>query len=169
MATASAQRQNQPTLRGQAQLNDRCKPEFESPRRYQLSPSRDGKFRRGSRRMMGIASPLSVLALLCEPEPPSKKDEYRIPTDFDYRQNRIKIPLAAYKQKNHNTINGRGTGVHAQGLCAGLAQHCFASCTLGEAHETASDQATTAGQPRVRMNANKLWEESNEQSKDPAP
>jgi hypothetical protein len=85
------------------------------------------------------------------------------------RQNRIKIPLAAYKQKNHNTINGRGTGVHAQGLCAGLAQHCFASCTLGEAHETASDQATTAGQPRVRMNANKLWEESNEQSKDPAP
>jgi hypothetical protein len=119
--------------------------------------------------MMGIASPLSVLALLCEPEPPSEKDEYRIPTDFDYRQNRIKIPLAAYKQKFHDMVNWRETGMRGQGSCTGFTQHCFASCILGEAQGTASDKATTAGHPRVRMNANRRWEEFDEQSRDTTP
>src|SRR5687767_11140432 len=75
------------------------------------------------------------------------------------RQNRIKIPLVGYKQKNHNMITLHGTVSHGHRWCAGLMLAPLRSNAYqGEADETAPYKALsiTADQPRARLDANTL-------------
>jgi hypothetical protein len=79
-------------------------------------------------------------------------------------QNRIKIPLAGYKQKNHNVMTSREIVLHGHRWCAGLMLAWLRQLYQGEALRNGTFQRVPGhrGSTAGLRECHHTWEDSDE-------